>query len=144
MKLFYKDTKPDFSKIHDATSKGYGVQHPERIHGYAGAFLFTLLDVYLSERLEKLLEQKHELIPVLQNLLIRFKNEDYGRVSDDEQCSNGEQRYICGGHYYMIARYDTDAGRIIFESFIDMSLLYFDGEDITAIRESQELKRKNH
>lgn len=144
MKLFYKDTKPDFSKIHDATSKGYGVQHPERIHGYAGAFLFTLLDVYLSERLEQLLEQKPELVPVLQNLLNKFKNEEYGDVSPDDEYSNVEQRYICGGHYYMIARYDTDAGRIIFESFFDMSLLYLEGEDITAIRESQELKRKNH
>ncbi len=144
MKLFYKDEKPNLSKIQEVTSKGYGIPHPEYISGYAGTFLFSLLDVYLSEQLEQLINVRPHFTSALYNLLKLFKKDEYGYVSQDEQLSNGEQRYFCGSHCYMIARYDTDVGRIIFESFFDMSLLYFEGEDITAVREFQEMKRKNY
>lgn len=133
MKLFYKDQSPDFSKILAATSKGYGIQNPDKINGFAGAFLFTLLDVYLSERLEQLLEFSPEFASTLHGLFDRFKNEDYGDISINEESANSEQRYLCGCHTYMIARYETVAGKIIFQSFLDMSLLYFDEEDISAI-----------
>ena len=144
MKLFYQDEKPDFRKIHDITSQGYGIQSPEKIHGYAGVFLFTLLDVYLSDRLEQVIDDNPELADVLQNLLKMFKKEEYGDISRDEEELNVEQRYLGGSHNYMIARYDTDIGRIEFESFFDISLLYWDGEDISLIRESQEIKRVNY
>lgn len=144
MKLFYQDLKPDFQKIKEDASKGYGIPHPEMIQGFSGAFMFTLHDVYLSSWLEHLLMLKPDFSDTLQNLLIQFKKEEYGVITEDEWSNNGEQRHLCGSHCYMIARYDTEVGRIIFESFFDMALLYLDGEDISAIKALQESKRQNY
>ncbi|HHV96800.1 MAG TPA: hypothetical protein GXX37_10080 [Clostridiaceae bacterium] len=140
MRLFYQEPKTDYKKVHEVVSKGYGDQHPEKIHGYEGAFLFTLLDVYVSDRLEQLLESRPEIASTLHELLKKFKKDEYCDLSPSEVITNIEQRYFGGSHQYMIARYNTDIGIIIFESFYDMSLLYFDGEDISDIREAQKIK----
>ncbi len=147
MRLFYKDKQPDFNKIHEYTSKGYGIPHPERVNGYAGAFLFTLLDVYISDDIERCIEANPEFSQSLLSLLDRFKANDYGDITKTEQLENTEQRYIGGGHLWMIARYLIDDKRVVFESFYDMSLIYQADEDIDAIWAEQDRKAqyaKNH
>ena len=140
MRLFFKDNPPDVQKILEATKRGYGIGHPERVNGFAGAFLFTLLDVYVSDEIERYLEREPGFGDCLRELLARFRREDYGDVSQIEERDNAEQRYFCGVHMQMIARYPTAEGTVCFEAFYDRSLLYFAGEDVCALREEQELK----
>lgn len=141
MKLFYQDRKQiDYQEIHDVVKKAYGIEHPEKIHGYAGAFMFTLLDVYVSDRLEPILESDPQFSAQLMDIIKRFSREDYGESFSDEVDNNIERRYFGFSSRFMIARYMTDHGMIVFEFFHDMALLYFADEDISAIRKSQEEK----
>lgn len=143
MRLFFKDEKPDAKEIHDGVSKAYGVKHPEQIGGYEGIFLFTLLDVYISERVDDVIALSPDFSETLNTLLVRFKKEDYGEVTKDEEWDNGEIRYLSSSPGGMLARYNTDFGVIIYESFFDMSLLYFEDEDVAKIRDEQNLKEKS-
>lgn len=142
MRLFFKDEEPDAKKIHDMVSKAYGVKHPGRIGGYEGTFLFKLLDVYISERVNSVLTLSPDFSEYLNTLLMRFKKDDYGEITKSEEMENIELRYLGFSSRWMIARYNTDFGVIIFESFYDMSLLYFADEDITKIRKDQNRKMK--
>lgn len=140
MKLFFSDNPPDVPRILDGTRKAYGISHPERVNGFAGTFLFTLLDVYVSDGIERLLEREPGFGDCLREMLQRFKHNDYGDVSEPEGYENTEQRYFAGTHRLMIARYQTPGGLVCFEAFHDRSLLYFSGEDIRAVREDQDRK----
>lgn len=141
MKLFYQDKRQiDHQEVHEAVKKAYGIEHPERIQGYAGVFMFSLLDVYISDRLERLLDADPQLPAQLMEIIKRFKREDYGEAFSDEVDNNIERRYFGFSSRYMSARYETRHGLIVFEFFHDMALLYFVDEDISTIREEQEEK----
>ena len=129
MKLFYQMPKHDPQKTHEAVSKGYGTQTPERTLGYAGAFLFHVPDVYISDRIASRLELNPTFKDDLFKMLERFCNDDYGFVTFSEHYDNGETRYLCGSSTWMIARYGSPYCGVVYETFYDMSLLYFIEED---------------
>ncbi len=138
MYLFHQDSKPDFKKIRENTSKAQGVEHPEWINGFAGAFLFTLLDVYVTDRVNVAIEKWPTFNDTLKSILLRFKSGNYGHTTKDEADHNDENRWLSCSHSWTIGRYDTEQGLVLFEAFENMSLLYFAGEDISDVRDQQD------
>ncbi|MCI2062934.1 MAG: hypothetical protein LKJ83_09190 [Eubacteriaceae bacterium] len=137
MKLFYVDEKPDVKAIHDIASAGYGTKHPEHILGYAGCFLFSLQDVYVSDCIEANLAHNAKLGDRLMDFIDRFKSCDFGEITRKEENHNTDERFISGSSCYMIARYKYGNATICYESFLDMSLFYYKTEDISEVRRAQ-------
>ena len=137
MRLFCVSRKPDAREVFEITSRGYGVKNPARINGYAGTFLFSLPDVYVSDLLEKAMNKDSQYTATLIILIQRFKKDDYGTITQAEAEHNIQQRYLANTNTWMTACYDTEVGRIRFETFLDKALLYFAGEPIDAIRKEQ-------
>ncbi len=137
MRLFCVSQKPDVNEVFEITSRGYGVKNPARINGYAGTFLFVLPDVYVSDRLEKAMNEDARYTSTLILLIQRFKKGDYGTILEAEEEHNFGQRYLANSNTWMIACYDTDVGKIRFETFWNMALFYLDGEQIDTIRREQ-------
>jgi len=142
MHLFFRDKKPDYEKVHETVSQGYGHPHPEKTLGYAGAFLFTLPDVFVSDAVELLLSESPEHPEGLWELLQRFKHEDYGEISEEDEYNNIESRYIGGYSSWMTACYRTEFGIIRYESLYDAAILFLSGEDISFFRDEQEARRQ--
>lgn len=142
MELFYQMPKPDPQKTHESVSKGYGTQTPERTLGYAGAFLFHVPDVYISDGIVSRLKLNPTFKDDLLKMLERFCNDDYGFVTRFEEADNSETRYLCGSSRWIIARYGSFFGGVVCETFYDMSLLYFIEEDADDVWNLQEQKRQ--
>ena len=51
MKLYRKEEKKDVNKIIEGVKAAYGNPDPIKTHGFAGTFLFSPGDVYLSDRI---------------------------------------------------------------------------------------------
>jgi len=140
MKLFYVDEKPDVKEMHDITSAGYGTKHPEHILGYAGCFLFSLQDVYVSDRIEANLARNAKFGDRLMDFIDRFQRCDFGEITRQEENHNTDERFLSGSSCYMIARYKYGNATICYESFLDMSLFYYKTEDISEVRRAQNAK----
>ena len=140
MHLFYQEPQPDLKRIHENASKAQGTQYPERVLGYEGAFLFTLLDVYVTDKVKGAVMNTSTFKDKLNSLLLRFKGSDYGHVTAAEEEHNQENRWLSCSHCWTIGRYDTELGLVVFEAFNDLSLLYFEGEDISVVRKQQDAK----
>ena len=144
MKLIYHDeTEPvSYEKVRSRYRQGYGIEHPEKISGFAGAF-FRLPDIYVYGRLEKWLENNEGLEDELKKFIDRFRAEDYGFVSRDEQEGNDENRWLCGSCDRSIGRYsfgkDYDQfGGVVLEFFDGIGFFYSVEEDMSA----QEIRRR--
>lgn len=137
MRLFCVSRKPDAKEVFDITNRGYGAKNLARINGYTGTFSFSLPDVYVSDRLEKAMNDDSEYTAALILLIQRFKRGDYGTISEAETDHNVEQRYLSNSNTWMTACYDTSVGKIRFETFWNMALFYLDGEPIDDIRKEQ-------
>ena len=90
MKLYRKEEKKDVNKIIEGANAAYGNPNPSKTHGFAGTFLYSLGDVYLSDR--------------IWGCVMRFCREDYGYISPSDRDENTESRYFGNGSY-MFARY---------------------------------------
>lgn len=128
MKLFYQSPKFDIGKIYKEVQKGYGIEKPERVMGYAGTFLFTLGDVYTSDMLNRFMLKDVTLADYLSVIMNRFMKDDFGEVSKDIESNNLENRYIGGGSY-MIGRYNSFYGFIKLKTLPGYTLLSFDAEN---------------
>jgi len=138
MKLFYQQPKLDPQKIHDTVSKGYGIEHPEHVGGYIGAFLFHIPDVYVSDKVAQKMQQYGKTADVLMKMINRFQREDYGFITKYEWENNGETRYFSFSSSWMIGRYsEKDLCGIVLETLYDISLFYFPEEDIDDILNEQ-------
>ena len=51
MKLYSKAEKKDAEKILEGVKAAYGNPNPAKTHGFAGTFLYSLGEVYLSDRI---------------------------------------------------------------------------------------------
>ena len=82
----------------EAIRKGFqqslGVQHPERISGFAG-FLFQTGDVYASGSIIEFIRDQQFRTFVLESLK-RFEIGDYGEISSGCQDQNTENRCLFG------------------------------------------------
>ena len=137
MRLFCVSRKPDAREVLEITSRGYGVKDSTRINGYAGAFLFSLPDVYVSDLLEKSMNEDSQYTATLILLIQRFKKGDYGIISESQADHNTRQRYFANSNTWMTACYETDVGIIRFETLWNMALFYLNDEPIDGIRKAQ-------
>lgn len=142
MELFYQAPTPDAQKIRDSVCKGYRIQNPEKPHGYAGTFLFSVPDVYITDRIATRVKLNPSFKDDLLKMLDRFCHDDYGFVTFAEHYNNGETRYLCGSSSLMIARYGGPYGGVVYETFFDISLFYFIEEDPAEFWDQQERKRQ--
>ncbi len=103
MKTIIKKQQREPRAIHESLQKGYGIEHPERISGYAG-FFFDLGDVIVSESVA----QRMALVPAFHEFVyscIRdFQQDKYGYVSNFDYGENVELKWLAGGGN-LFARY---------------------------------------
>lgn len=142
MELFYQQPKPDSQKTREAVGRGYGIKNPDQTLGFAGAFLFHVPDVYISGRIASRLKLNPTFKDDLLTMLDSFCHDDYGFVTSAEHYNNGETRYLCGSSSWMIARYGSPYGGVVYETFLDISLFYFIEEDTAEFWDQQERKRQ--
>ena len=105
MKLFRHFENPDPKKICEAVKAGYGIEHPERISGFYGAFMCPRKDVYVSDELASILRRNSETEEYIGDCVKRFMNDDYGFVTEWEEGAYIEDKYIGGGTSWFIGRY---------------------------------------
>ena len=106
-----------------------------QIMGFEGAFCFALPDVYVSDEVEKILEQFPDFSEVLFSLLKRTADNDYGDISSDDLSENIENRYLGFTSWGIVAKYQTEHGCIRLEVFRHAALLFLDGESTDAFKE---------
>ena len=110
MKKIREAEKLDREARHQALQKGYGVEHPERIHGYAGLF-FTLGDVYASDEVMKFMEWSEDFRAFVFQSLDRYAHDDYGDISENDHDENVEVKWLsCGWPLFGRYGYKTDRG----------------------------------
>ena len=110
MKKIKEAQKPDPEAIRKSLQKGYGVEHPERIQGYAGLF-FSLGDVYASDAVMKFMESSEKFRTFVFQSLDRFEHDDYGDISENDHDENVEVKWLsCGWPLFGRYGYKTDRG----------------------------------
>lgn len=140
MKLIYhEDTNPpDPEAIVKGLQKGYGIEHPEKIAGFAG-FFRDIPVVYAYGIAEKLAEEDTKIAEEFVGFVKRFMQDDYGFVSRDEYSNNGEQKWLAGTCNWSIARYAFQDrglqmyGGMVLEFFDGYGLIYSIEEDMSEI-----------
>ena len=96
MKKIKEAEKMDRAARHQALQKGYGIERPERISGYAGLF-FTLGDVYASDWVAEWMDQSEAFRAFVFRSLERFENDDFGDISELDRTDNIETKWLsCG------------------------------------------------
>ena len=91
-------------------------------------FLFYLLPICLSPRLSEAFTAKPSINDALSSILKRFLKEDYGEVSNIEECYNREQRWIFNSYVDMVGRYRTPIGFLILELYASKGIIRLQGE----------------
>ncbi len=89
-----KAEKKDPGQIHRGLQKGFRIEHPERITGYAG-FFFESGDVYASGYVAKQMDIE-EFRSFVMDSLRRFDKGDYGQISRNDEDENIENRCLFG------------------------------------------------
>lgn len=138
MRLFCVSRKLDSKEVFEIAARTYGAKDTTEINALAEALLFSVPDVYVSDKLEKSMNEDSRYTATLILLIQRFKKGDYGIISEAEADHNIEQRYMANSNTWMAACYDTAVGRIRFKTFKDMALFYLDGESIDTFRNNAE------
>ena len=91
--------RPDPEAERRRLQKGYGIEHPERINGYAGLF-FGRGDVFVSETVWNFMKNG-PLEKFVPDALKRFEKEGYGDISSGDIEQNGENRWLGNGDRVM-------------------------------------------
>lgn len=104
MKLYSRAEKKDAEKILEGVKAAYGNPNPAKTHGFAGTFLFSPGDVYLSDRIWDCTGRHRKWEEFIDSCITRFYREDYGDISSRDKWENTENRYFGNGSY-MFARY---------------------------------------
>jgi hypothetical protein len=128
--LFQSAEVPDKEKIIATAKKGYGIEHPEKIQGFAGTFLFTLGDVYVTHEIDNITHESPSFGDELRFCMSRLMLDDYGLISEDEEEGNLENKYMFGHSVGQYGRYNTEAGIVRLERCRGYSLFSMDtGEE---------------
>lgn len=136
MKKIKEAKKMDPEARHRQLQKGYGIEHPERIHGYAGLF-FDLGDVYASDWIAEWMENCEQFREFVFRSLERFSNDDYGEISELDHDGNVESKWIsCGWPLFGRYGYTIDrGGKEVVVSIIKVRRL----ERVTTVMEDSEM-----
>ena len=90
-----KAEKPDPELVRRGLQKGFGIEHPERIRGFAG-FLFSLGDVYVTGNIAEFMKCSEAFAGFVMESLKRFDRGDYGLISRSDKDENIENRCLFG------------------------------------------------
>lgn len=136
MNLYRHYEKKDPQKIHEAVKAGYGIEHPECISGFYGAFMLPEKDVYVSDEVAKAASRSAATIYYLDDCIARFNNDDYGFVTEWEEGAYAEDKYIAGSMSWFIGRYSRKHERsVIVADLCDIIYISFVEEDAFGIYE---------
>ena len=146
VKLF-EGEKKDPKAIHESLQKGYGIEHPERISGYAG-FFYELGDVYASDAIYQRMETFKGFKDFVLASLKEFEEGEYGDISEVDLDTNIENRWLFGIPK-LFGRYDfrlhkSFHGDVMYQEIIRIrqrmkkTCILYDDEDETEIIDSQE------
>ena len=136
MKLFRHFEKQDPKKIYEAVKAGYGVEHPERISGFYGAFTIPSKDVYVSDEVAERLLRDPDTREYVKGSVKRFLRDDYGFVTEWEEGAYIEDRYIGGDTSWLVGRYSKPHQRcLIVADLCDILYVSFVEEDASGIYE---------
>ena len=137
MKKIKEAEKMDRAARHQALQKGYGIERPERISGYAGLF-FTLGDVYASDWVSEWMDQSEEFRAFIFRSLERFENDDYGDISELDRADNIETKWLSCG-WPLFGRYgqmiDHGNGEQVLNAVIKIRRL----KNVTTVMEESEM-----
>ena len=143
MKLYRHFKKKDPQKIYEAVKAGYGIEHPERISGFYGAFMLPDKDVYLSDKLARAAVNSDEIRKYIDDCIKRFLDDDYGFVTEWERGAYIEDKYIAGDTSWFIGRYyGKNGSSVIVADLSDIIYISFVEEDSSAIYEEHYRKSK--
>lgn len=137
-KLFYQAKKPNVQEEIERARKGFGNKHAEQVSGFAGTFLSSIPDVYVSEHIGRDLARNEGFKDVLMDFIRRFVNNDFGFVTDWEKGGMIEDKYIGGSDWFLIGRYPHRNGGIVLETYFDRSLFYYFDEDVSNFQQAQQ------
>ena len=137
MKKIKEAEELDREARYQALQKGYGVEHPERIHGYAGLF-FDLGDVYASDWVAEWMDQSEGVRAFVFQSLERFENDDYGDISENDHDENVEVKWLsCGWPLFGRYGYKTvrENGKEVLLTVIKIRRL----KNVTTVMEESEM-----
>ena len=104
MKLILKKTpRPDPKEIRSRLRKGYGVNHPEKIFGYAD-FFFDPGDVFASDTVAAAMERIEAFRLFVHSCIQDFRQDRYGYISQSDHDENVEDKWL-GGGWELFGRY---------------------------------------
>ena len=96
MKKIISAGKINPEEIHENLKKGYGMEHPERVSGYAGFFI-NYGDVYASDQIAYGMECNKEFRDFVLQSIQDFKSDEYGMISNSDYFENVEDKWLAGG-----------------------------------------------
>ncbi len=96
MKTIVKKKQIDHRAIHESLQKGFGIEHPERISGYA-AFFIDYGDISVSDNIAAAMDRNEEFRSYIFSRIQDFQNDKYGYISRSDFDENTENKWIAGG-----------------------------------------------
>ena len=103
MKTIIRKKPHNPKAIHENLQKGYGIQHPEKISGYA-AFYMDYGDVCVSDKVANWIDRRPDFREFVLSSIREFQNDHYGHISWNDHEDNIEDKWISGG-YELFGRY---------------------------------------
>ncbi len=143
MRLYIKGEKVDVQKRIEQVGKAYGIRHPERVHGFAGYFLRSTPNIYLSDKAEAYLNQHPGFEAELNGIVKRFNGDDFGLLPKDDVQAQLEDIYMFGAFRWLKGIYESSAGIVTYERFYEDALIYLEGEQDFVDRFADADNRKN-
>ena len=150
MKTIIKKKQIDPRAIHESLQKGQGIEHPERISGYA-AFFMSYGDIIVSDLVAGAMARDERFRDFVMTSLQEFQGDDYGMISVEDYYCNIEDKWIAGGgdlfgrYSYgkniKIDRYDIPEAIIKIRMYKDNTFILYDSEPDWLIKEYWEQMR---
>ncbi len=144
MKTIIKEKPMDPHAIHENLQKGYGIEHPERISGYA-AFFMSYGDIIVSDRVAEVMDRNESFRDFVMTSLRAFQADKYGQISMSDYNENIELKWLAGGGdlfgRYAYGRVEDVFGQMMPQEFIkirvfkDSTFILYDSEPDWLIKE---------
>ena len=113
--ILWKKDEFDADEMRKKVSEAYKISSPEKIHGYSGYFNFCFGNIWIDCKIDKMIRSNPEYEKLLEELLQRFRKDDYGDVSEDDKDLNTENKYVFGCFTRLKGVYTTQFGVIKIE-----------------------------
>lgn len=114
-----------------------------REHGYAEKSEFSFPDLYLDDKVARLVEEEPQVEAFLQACLEQFVNHEYGHLSSLDLVENYLSRDIHGKNTWMRGNYPSPQwGEVRLEIFYDLGLFHLEEVAPRALALEQSRKER--